>query len=161
MIEISPSVIFFAIFLAVPLQILFSPQRSSDARYHFFKLLLYFFILSSVEPRDPRPPSIKYRVGDIVKHKIHGYRGVIIGWDEKANAPPIYFKDWSELPNYAVIIDTRDRLIPQVAYVVEENIELHEGWVCFLHPLIKNYFEYYDGKHYVSRPWHKKLYPND
>lgn len=45
MIEISPSVIFFAIFLAVPLQILFSPQRSSDARYHFFKLLLYFFIL--------------------------------------------------------------------------------------------------------------------
>lgn len=39
------------------------------------------------------------------------------------------------MPNYSVIIDTRDRLIPQLAYVVEENIELGEGRVSFFFPL--------------------------
>lgn len=43
------------------------------------------------------------------------------------------FQEWSEMPNYSIIIDTRDRLIPQLAYVVEENIELSEGRVQFLY----------------------------
>lgn len=43
-----------------------------------------------------------------------------------------FIQEWSEMPNYSVIIDTRDRLIPQLAYVVEENIELGEGRVWFL-----------------------------
>lgn len=46
----------------------------------------------SLEPRDPRPPYIKFRVGDVIRHKIHGYRGVIVGWDAKAVAP----KSWLE-----------------------------------------------------------------
>ncbi|VDN24674.1 unnamed protein product [Gongylonema pulchrum] len=167
---------------------------------------------ASLEPRDPRPPYVKYRVGDVVRHKVHGYKGVIIGWDEKAVAPQtwldkthkgrkasVHFSpEWSEMPNYSIIIDTRDRLIPQLAYVVEENIELGEGRVRFFvcsemihtletstaqryevskivcklyfwygrsfqvfHPLIKNYFESFDGKHYAPRPWHRKVYPND
>lgn len=33
------------------------------------------------------------------------------------------------MPNYSIIIDTRDRLIPQLAYVVQENIEMSEGKV--------------------------------
>ncbi|OZC07770.1 hemimethylated DNA binding domain protein [Onchocerca flexuosa] len=166
MVEYTPIIIFFAIFVAVPLQFLLSPS-SSDVRYHLHKLrnsLSHFSRLflykeakvdevidvsedeketkyfgGSLEPRDPRPPYVKYRVGDVVRHKIHGYRGVIIGWDEKAIAPQSWLekthkgrKEWSEMPNYSVIIDTRDRLIPQLAYVVEENIELGEGRVWFL-----------------------------
>uniref|UniRef100_A0A1I8EBM3 Hemimethylated DNA binding domain-containing protein n=1 Tax=Wuchereria bancrofti TaxID=6293 RepID=A0A1I8EBM3_WUCBA len=189
MVEYMPVIIFLAIFVAVPLQFLLSPSSSSDVRYHLHKLrnslsrfsrsFLYReeevdevtdisedeketkYFGGSLEPRDPRPPYVKYRVGDVVRHKIHGYRGVIIGWDEKAVAPQSWLdkthkgrKDWSEMPNYSVIIDTRDRLIPQLAYVVEENIELGEGRI--FHPLIKNYFEAFDGKHYTSRPWHKK-----
>ncbi|VDM91897.1 unnamed protein product [Onchocerca ochengi] len=163
MVEYTPVIIFLAIFVAVPLQFLLSPS-SSDVRYHLHNISVLFS--GSLEPRDPRPPYVKYRVGDVVRHKIHGYRGVIIGWDEKAIAPQSWLekthkgrKEWSEMPNYSVIIDTRDRLIPQLAYVVEENIELGEGRV--FHPLIKNYFEAFDGKHYSSRPWHKKVYPND
>ncbi|KAL3997221.1 hemimethylated DNA binding domain protein [Acanthocheilonema viteae] len=194
MVEYTPVIIFFAILIAVPLQFLLSPSSSSDVRYHLHKLrnsLSHFSRLflhgeekadevidisedeketkyfgGSLKPRDPRPPYVKYRVGDVVRHKIHGYRGVIIGWDEKAVAPQSWLdkthkgrKEWSEMPNYSVIIDTRDRLIPQLAYVVEENIELGEGRI--FHPLVKNYFEAFDGKHYTSRPWHKKVYPND
>jgi len=37
--------------------------------------------LGSADPRSPRPPHVKFRVGQVVRHKRFGYRGVIIGWD--------------------------------------------------------------------------------
>lgn len=52
---------------------------------------------------------------------------------------------WIESPNYAVLIDTRDRLVPQLGYVVQENLQLYEeGRV--LHPITSQYFERYDDK---------------
>lgn len=44
-------------------------------------------LLDSQEPRDPRPPYVQFRVGQVIRHKVHGYRAVIVGWDEKARAP--------------------------------------------------------------------------
>lgn len=38
----------------------------------------------SPEPRIHRSPNIEFRVGQVVVHKTLKYRGVIIGWDEKA-----------------------------------------------------------------------------
>ncbi|VDN04547.1 unnamed protein product [Thelazia callipaeda] len=149
-------------------------ENEEDTKY-FAKILksflhslnsIAFSTVASLEPRDPRPPFVKYRIGDVIRHKIHGYRGVIIGWDEKATAPQSWLdrthkgrKDWSEMPNYSVLIDTRDRLVPQLAYIVQDNIELGEGSI--FHPLIKHFFESFDGKHYIPRPWRKKVYPND
>jgi len=40
--------------------------------------------LGSAEVRNPRPPHVKFRVGQVVRHKRFGYRGVIIGWDAVA-----------------------------------------------------------------------------
>ncbi|KAL3090043.1 hypothetical protein niasHS_006495 [Heterodera schachtii] len=119
----------------------------------------------SDEPRHPRPPHIKYRVGQVVRHRIHNYRGVIIAWDEKAKAPEWWIKKVHgdvpvDEPNYTLLIDTRDRLIPQIAYVVERNIVLLSSG-AIVHPLVKHYFESFDGTCYKSRPWHKKVYPND
>lgn len=45
------------------------------------------FHLASPAIRSPRSPYVKYRVGQVVRHKIYGYRAVIIGWDEVASAP--------------------------------------------------------------------------
>ena len=41
-------------------------------------------ILDSPDPRSPRPDHVKYRVGQVIKHKVWGYRGIIVGWDEQA-----------------------------------------------------------------------------
>ncbi len=68
-------------------------------------------------------------------------------------------KDLAEQPNYTVLIDTRDRLVPQIGYIAQENMELGDGAV--VHPLLKHYFEYFDGSCYRSRPWHRRIYPND
>ena len=39
------------------------------------------YFARSHDPRDPRPAHVRYRVGQVMEHRIHGYRGVIIGWD--------------------------------------------------------------------------------
>jgi len=53
---------------------------------HCLSLLLTLLSLTvgSVEVRSPRPPHIKFRVGQVIRHKRFGYRGVIIGWDAVA-----------------------------------------------------------------------------
>ena len=60
-------------------------------------------------------------LAQVVKHKKWGYRGVITGWDEQARAPKEWIasmhKDnpgWTTQPNYAMLVDTRDRPAPQV-----------------------------------------------
>jgi len=40
--------------------------------------------LGSPEVRMPRPSDVKYRVGQVVRHRQFGYRGVIVGWDAVA-----------------------------------------------------------------------------
>jgi len=40
--------------------------------------------VGSTEIRSPRPAQVKFHVGQVVRHKRFGYRGVIIGWDVAA-----------------------------------------------------------------------------
>ena len=48
---------------------------------------------SSTRPRTNRSkPEIKYRIGQVIKHKRWGYRAVIVGWDQQANAPEEWIK---------------------------------------------------------------------
>ncbi|XP_077976883.1 uncharacterized protein LOC144432531 [Glandiceps talaboti] len=122
----------------------------------------------SPAPRSPRPSNIKYRVGQVIKHKKWGYRGIIIGWDEKAKAPEPWIhqmhpKDkphWRNQPNYSILVDTRDREQAQVTYIPEENIEIIAN-VRIFHPAVDNYFEGFDGSQYIARPWLKVVYPHD
>ncbi|GFU03820.1 f-box only protein 21 [Nephila pilipes] len=122
----------------------------------------------SPEPRDSRPPAVMYRIGQVVVHKEWNYRGVIVGWDEVAKAPPewldqMHGKDnfeWRKMPNYSILVDTRDRLSPQLTYVPQVNIELITN-TKIIHPLLDDHFESFDGAQYIPRPWLKTLYPQD
>ncbi|XP_045197897.1 uncharacterized protein LOC123552355 [Mercenaria mercenaria] len=126
------------------------------------------YFAGSVEPRTYRPPEVKYRIGQVVKHKRWGYRGVIVGWDELTKAPEYWIKHnhppgkehWRTQPNYAILVDTRDRLAPQITYVPQENLEIIIN-VQILHPSIEEYFEKFDGAQYLPRPWLKAVYPYD
>jgi len=121
----------------------------------------------SPEPRDTRPPNVKYRVGQVIKHARFGYRGVIIGWDETARAPEAWIKEmhknhkeWRKQPNYAILVDTRDRTIPQITYVPQENLHVIRH-TKILHPSVDDYFENYDGSQYLPRPWLRAVYRRD
>ncbi|KAK3096564.1 hypothetical protein FSP39_001327 [Pinctada imbricata] len=126
------------------------------------------YFAGSADPRSPRPPEVKYRVGQVIRHKIWGYRGVIIGWDPQARAPERWIKEmhrpdkpqWRHMPNYSILVDIRDRMTPQQTYVPEENIEIISN-VKIMHPGLDNYFEGFDGAQYLPRPWLKTVYPHD
>ena len=45
------------------------------------KDLVYF--AKSKKPRDPRPSSVKFYIGQTVRHTQDGYHGVVVGWDDK------------------------------------------------------------------------------
>jgi len=121
----------------------------------------------SIEPRDTRPPHVTFRVGQVIKHKRWGYRGVIIGWDLRARAPDQWLREmhkkepeWRNQPNYAVLVDTRDRPAPQITYVPQENIESLKH-TKILHPSVEDYFEQFDGSQYLPRPWLRTIYRRD
>ncbi|KAG1699649.1 hypothetical protein GQR58_005491 [Nymphon striatum] len=121
----------------------------------------------SSEVRSPRPPFVKYRVGQVIKHKIGGFRGVIIGWDEKANGPEKLLKQilgenkrYRDQPNYAVLIDGRDRLITDFAYIPQELIEVVTR-VHVVHADVDKFFEFHNGNKYTPRPWFRDMYPHD
>jgi len=125
------------------------------------------FFAQGPETRDPKNPSVIYRVGQVVEHKRWKYHGVIIGWDVKAKAPAEWLKEmhgdnkhWRDQPNYAVLVDTRDRTAPQMTYVPQENIQVIRNKKV-LHPNVDDYFEAHDGAQYLPRPWLRALYPRD
>ena len=47
-------------------------------------LLREVYFAQSKEPRKTRPSDVHYTVGQVVKHKMDGYHGVVIGWDPVA-----------------------------------------------------------------------------
>lgn len=126
------------------------------------------YFAGSTDIRSPRPSNIKYRIGQVVKHKTWGYRGVIIGWDPVAKAPDNWLREmhpadkhhWRTMPNYAILVDTRDRQSPQRTYVPEENIEIISN-SKIIHPELDDYFEQFDGAQYLPRPWLLSVYPHD
>lgn len=61
----------------------FASKYSSDE----LKSRFFVFILASPAIRSSRSEYVRYRVGQVVRHKLYGYRAVITGWDEIASAP--------------------------------------------------------------------------
>ncbi|RUS78413.1 hypothetical protein EGW08_013827 [Elysia chlorotica] len=127
------------------------------------------YFATSTLVRSPRPQEVKFRVGQVVQHKVHGYRGVIIGWDPVAHAPnewldemhPLEKWHWRKMANYAVLVDNRDRPGSQITYVPQENLEVIASGFEVDHPYVYEYFDSFDGAQYIMRPAIKQLYPHD
>jgi hemimethylated DNA binding protein len=78
--------------------------------------------------------EIRYELGDVVRHKVFGFRGVVVAWDHK---PVMDVRRWDGLqdikdpmdkPFYQVIPDSHDCILAfggerSVRYVCEENLE--------------------------------------
>ncbi|KAK7066702.1 hypothetical protein SK128_022497 [Halocaridina rubra] len=120
----------------------------------------------SPRPRLTRPVGLKWRVGQVVKHKRWGYHGVIIGWDQKCKAPETWIqkmhdgrKEWRTQPNYALLVEVDDRE-PQITYVPQENIYVIKD-LKINHPELHEYFESFDGAQYIPHKWLRAIYPLD
>jgi hemimethylated DNA binding protein len=104
---------------------------------------------------EPKPSAIQHDIGQIFRHKKHGFRGVIVEWYESCPAP----KNWQETygpfekgfdqPFYRTLVDTKDRPHPFMALAAEENLlPLHNEDVPVSHPLMDETFAgFEEGRH--------------
>uniref|UniRef100_A0A8C5LL61 F-box protein 21 n=1 Tax=Leptobrachium leishanense TaxID=445787 RepID=A0A8C5LL61_9ANUR len=108
--------------------------------------------------------EVCYSIGLIMRHKRHGYRGVIFGWDPICMMPP----DWIEnldtenltnganQPFYSILSDDG-----YYTYIEQEHLELHPSPEQMLHPDIQLYFSEFTGTHYIGNEELKIQYPED
>lgn len=95
-------------------------------------------------------PKNNYRRGEIVQHKLYGYRGVIVDFDMSFTADEnLYKKNTSKAdrnsPWYHVLIDGSDK----VSYVAEQNLLACDTKTPIQHPLLSHFFSGYQTKQYV------------
>ena len=98
----------------------------------------------------PRPTGPFFRAGQIVRHKQHDFRGVIVDvhpvfdgcddwYEEAATTRPPKNKPW-----YHVLVDDS----VHTAYAAESELLIDEQPHRITHPLIEFYFESFDGESY-------------
>ncbi len=103
------------------------------------------------------PQDAKFKIGQIVKHRIHPFRGVIFDVDpEFANTEDWWLSIPEELrprkdqPFYHLFAENETSYY--VAYVSEQNLVLDNSGEPVDHPNISEYFSEQDGDHYRFDP---------
>lgn len=93
----------------------------------------------------------EFNIGQIVKHKLFNYRGVIFDVDHKFSGT----EDWylqvaksrppKNAPWYHVLPDNATH----TTYVAERNLTTENNLTRINHPLVSYYFTSFDGKQYI------------
>lgn len=103
-----------------------------------------------------RLPSAKFAIGQIVKHRLFPFRGVIFDVDpvfsnteEWWNSIPEEIRPKKDQPFYHLLAENEET--EYVAYVSEQNLLIDETGTPVRHPQVREYFEGYDPKNKAYR----------
>ena len=126
----------------------------------------------SAEGWAPKPAAVALDVGQIFRHKKHGFRGVVVEWFEECPADQEWmdsygpFERGTDQPFYRTLVDTKDRPQPFIALAAEENLTPLENESSPVeHPYMDQVFEsgaggFERGRH-VMRPEYQERFPED
>ena len=102
-------------------------------------------------------PTAKFGIGQIVKHRLFDFRGVIFDVDptfnnteEWYNAIPAEARPRKDQPFYHLLAENDET--EYVAYVSEQNLQPDESQTPVRHPQVRDYFEGYDSRRKSYRP---------
>ncbi len=97
-----------------------------------------------------------FRPGQIVRHKHHGYRGLIVAVDEVCHAPEHWYvanatQPTRDQPWYHVLVHRSRR----VTYAAHENLQPDTSGEPIVHPLMPMFFGGFEDGGYVrnAEPW--------
>lgn len=160
-------------FMSWILRAVIQPQYFTSTQHHSpaVEVLQYReragYFATSLDVRNERPLHLRYRIGQVVKHRTLGYKGVIVGWDLQAKAPESWLqhvygnnKALRSWPHYAVLVDEEDDTGSHLTYIVQEQLELMKNTEV-QHSQMKDSFEHFDGAQYIPRKRLRILYPKD
>jgi heat shock protein HspQ len=106
-------------------------------------------------PAVPMPPvaSARFAIGDVVKHRLFDFRGVIFdvdpvfaNTDEWYEAIPEEVRPRKDQPFYHLLAENAES--SYVAYVSQQNLVVDESDEPVDHPAIAGLFDGYDGGRY-------------
>ena len=92
--------------------------------------------------------KVKFQRGALIKHKLYGYRGVIVAYDMECQAGEKWYtsnktKPPRNQPWYHILVDQSSGLS---TYVAQSNLECDSSCNPIDHPRLCNYFsEFKDG----------------
>ena len=96
-----------------------------------------------------------FNIGDIVKHRIYPFRGVIVDVDpefsnteEWWNSIPKNYRPKKDQPFYHLLAESND--VTYEAYVSEQNLLLDQSKEPVKHPLIEEIFSGKKGASYLK-----------
>ena len=105
-------------------------------------------------------PLARFGIGDVVRHKIFDFRGVIFDVDpvfanseEWYEAIPEALRPSKDQPFYHLLAEHAES--NYVAYVSQQNLERDESEEPVDHPAISGIFDGFDGARYSLRREHR------
>ena len=122
--------------------------------------------LAKSEMQPAAPPAIfavrdvihaKFSIGQLVRHRIYAFRGVIFDVDPQFNnseewwqSIPEHVRPRKDQPFYHLLAENDES--SYVAYVSEQNLLLDDSGQPVSHPQAALIFESFDGHEYKLRP---------
>lgn len=98
-------------------------------------------------------PKANFSVGEIVHHKLFGYRGVIVDVDAKCEATDQWYEQVArsrppkDKPWYHVLVDGSDHS----TYVAQQNLEADGLLTPIHHPLVDEVFAGLENGRYIRK----------
>ena len=93
---------------------------------------------------------VKFSVGELIHHRLFGYRGVIIDVDQNFQASEEWYEAVAKSrppknrPWYHVLVHQSE----QSTYVAEQNLEPDDSVDPIDHPMLENFFSEFDNGRY-------------
>ena len=111
-------------------------------------------------PASHRMPKARFGIGEVVRHRLFDFRGVIFdvdpvfaNSDEWYEAIPEDIRPSKDQPFYHLLAENAEQ--SYVAYVSQQNLIHDESDEPIDHPAIGTYFRDFDGSRYQLRPEHR------
>jgi heat shock protein HspQ len=102
-------------------------------------------------------PAARFTIGQVVKHRLFPFRGVIFDVDPVFNntedwwlSIPEEIRPRKDQPFYHLLAENDDT--EYVAYVSEQNLLIDDTGEPIRHPQVREYFEDFDPKRKSYRP---------
>ncbi len=102
-------------------------------------------------------PSAKFAIGQVVKHRLFAFRGVIFDVDpvfnnteDWWNSIPEEIRPRKDQPFYHLLAENEET--EYVAYVSEQNLLVDDTGEPVRHPQVREYFDAFDPRKKTYRP---------
>ena len=110
--------------------------------------------------RPPSMPLARFGIGEVVRHRLLDFRGVIFdvdpqfaNSDEWYEAIPETMRPPKDQPFYHLLAENSES--SYIAYVSQQNLVPDESEEPVDHPAIETMFDGFDGGRYQLRPVHR------